>query len=76
MTESVTLAGVRPYDGGEPVDLVLRDGVIASMVPAGSTALECEVFEADARREAPGIWEQHVHFTQHVIRRHRDAERR
>ncbi|PVE98235.1 amidohydrolase family protein [Microbacterium sp. TPD7012] len=71
MTESVTLAGVRPYDGGEPVDLVLRDGAIASIAPAGAAAREGEVVEAAGRWVGPGLWDAHVHFTQYVNRRRR-----
>lgn len=71
MTESVTLAGVRPYDGGEPVDLVLRDGVIAAMAPAGTVPHVGEVVDADGRWVGPGLWDAHVHFTQYVNRRRR-----
>ncbi|MDQ0727786.1 putative amidohydrolase YtcJ [Microbacterium sp. W4I20] len=71
MTEPVTLAGVRPYDGGEPVDLVLRDGLIASITPAGAAPHEGEVVDAGGRWVGPGLWDAHVHFTQHVNRRRR-----
>ncbi|WP_223622917.1 amidohydrolase [Microbacterium sp. EST19A] len=71
MTETVTLTGARPFDGGEPVDLVLRDGIIASIAPAGAAAAEGEIVDADGRFIGPGFWDAHVHFTQHVIRRRR-----
>ena len=71
MTETVTLTGARPFDGGEPVDLVLRDGILSSIAPAGAAAPEGEVVAADGRWVGPGFWDAHVHFTQHVIRRRR-----
>ena len=71
MTDSVTLVGVRSYDGGEPVDIALHDGVIASITPTGAVAHSGEVVDADGRWVGPGLWDAHVHFTQHVIRRRR-----
>lgn len=71
MTEPLTLRHVRPFDAGEPVDLVLRDGVIAEVAPAGTAGAAGEVIDADGRWVGPGLWDAHVHFTQHVIRRRR-----
>ena len=71
MTEPLTLRGARPYDGGEPVDLVLRDGMIADIAPAGASTPAGEVVDVDGRWIGPGLWDSHVHFTQHVIRRRR-----
>lgn len=71
MSASVTLTAVRPYDGGEPVDLVLRDGLIAAVAPTGTVAAEGEVVAGDGRWIGPGLWDAHVHFTQHVVRRRR-----
>jgi predicted amidohydrolase YtcJ len=71
MTESLTLRDVRPYDGGEPVDVVVRAGVIDEIAPAGALAAVGEVVEAGGRWIGPGFWDAHVHFTQHVIRRRR-----
>lgn len=71
MTESLTLRGVRPYDGGAPIDVVVRDGLIAAVAPSGAVAARGEVVEADGRWIGPGFWDAHVHFTQHVIRRRR-----
>ena len=67
----VTLQNVRPYDGGEPVDVVMRDGLIARIAPARTTDAEGERVDADGRFIGPGLWDAHVHFTQHVIRRRR-----
>ena len=71
MTGSLTLRNVRPYDGGEPVDLVLRDGIIAAITPAGTAVHEGEVVDGEGRWVGPGLWDAHVHFTQHVNRRRR-----
>ncbi|ALX65963.1 amidohydrolase [Microbacterium sp. XT11] len=71
MTETLTLRGARRYDGGEPIDLLVRDGVIAELGPAGSVVPAGEVVDADGRWVGPGLWDAHVHFTQHVIRRRR-----
>jgi len=71
MTETLTLRGARRYDGGEPIDVVVRDGVIAELGPAGAVAPAGEVVDAGGRWIGPGLWDAHVHFTQHVIRRRR-----
>lgn len=71
MTETLTLRGARPYDGGDPIDVVVRDGLIAAIAPAGAAAPIGEVVEVDGRWIGPGLWDAHVHFTQHVIRRRR-----
>lgn len=63
---ALTLRSGRPY-GGEPVDVVVRDGLIASIVPAGSAPAEGEVVELDGRAIGPGLWDAHVHFSQWVI---------
>lgn len=71
MTDTLTLRGVRPYDGGAPVDVVVRDGLIAAIAPSGAVTPHGEVVEAHGRWIGPGFWDAHVHFTQHVIRRRR-----
>lgn len=65
-----TLRGGRPY-GKDPVDIVIRDGRIAEVVPAGTARTDGEVIDLDGRWIGPGLWDSHVHFTQHVIRRTR-----
>jgi predicted amidohydrolase YtcJ len=71
MTDTLTLRGVRPYGGAEPVDVVVRDGAIAQITPAGAADAAGEIVAADGRWVGPGLWDAHVHFTQHVIRRRR-----
>ncbi|MDF2989820.1 MAG: hypothetical protein K0S37_334 [Microbacterium sp.] len=63
---ALTLRSVRPYGGGDPVDVVVRDGLIAAIVPA-RTAAEGEVVDLDGRWIGPGLWDAHLHFTQWVI---------
>ncbi|MCR2824863.1 amidohydrolase [Microbacterium sp. zg.Y909] len=67
---SLTLRNARPY-GGEPVDIVIDDGVIAAIGPAGSVAPVGDVVDVAGRFVGPGLWDAHVHFTQWVIRRRR-----
>jgi predicted amidohydrolase YtcJ len=71
LRDSLTLRDVRAYDGGDPVDVVVRDGLIAAVEPAGGAPATGEVVDAEGRWIGPGLWDAHVHFTQHVIRRRR-----
>lgn len=71
MPESLTLRDVRPAGGGQPIDVILRDGLIAEIAPSGTLTPTGEIVEADGRWIGPGLWDGHVHFTQHVIRRRR-----
>jgi len=71
MPSALTLQNVRPYDGGEPLDVILRDGIIARIAPAGTVAVSGEAVDGGGRWIGPGLWDGHVHFTQHVIRRRR-----
>ncbi|WP_300264964.1 amidohydrolase family protein [Microbacterium sp.] len=70
MTESLTLRGARPY-GQEPVDIVVQDGLIAAIGPTGSVEAQGEIIDVSGRFVGPGFWDNHVHMTQHAIRRSR-----
>lgn len=70
MTEPITLRGARPY-GADPVDILVRDGLIAAIGPAGSVEAEGEIIDVSGRFVGPGLWDAHTHFTQHVIRQNR-----
>ena len=60
-----TLTDVRLAGGDpRPVDVVLEDGFIAEVRPAGSQPVEGEESAADGRWILPGLWDSHVHFTQ------------
>lgn len=67
----LTLRGARPYGQPEPVDIVVKDGAIAAIGPSGTVEPAGEVVDASGRWVGPGLWDNHVHFTQHVIRRSR-----
>ena len=67
----LTLTGARPYGTAEPVDVFIRDGMIDAVLPTGERAAEGEVVDVAGRWIGPGLWDAHVHFTQHVIRRRR-----
>ncbi|MCP2635426.1 amidohydrolase family protein [Microbacterium sp. HD4P20] len=70
-TPPVTLRNVRPYGAGEPVDIRIQAGVIAGVAPTGAVEAAGEVVDGGGRWVGPGLWDAHVHFTQHVIRRRR-----
>ena len=72
MTQSdLILGNARPYDGGDPVDIVVREGRIAAIVPAGAGEGSGERVDAGGRFVGPGMWDAHVHFTQWVITQRR-----
>ncbi|GAB6900604.1 amidohydrolase [Kineosporia succinea] len=63
------LRHARLLGSGDLVDVEVRDGRIA---PAGSvTGTGTEVIDLDGRWLAPGLWDNHVHFTQWVRARQR-----
>lgn len=56
------LRGARPL-GGEPADLLLADGVVADVGPAGSLAAgDAEVVDADGLVALPGLVDLHTHL--------------
>ncbi|WP_250548807.1 dihydroorotase [Pseudonocardia sp. H11422] len=56
------ITNARPYGEGDPVDLVVRDGVVAEM-GAGLTAPEgAETVDADGLVLLPGFVDLHVHL--------------
>lgn len=61
----VRLDGATP---SHPVDVVARDGRIAGIEPSGGAARHHPyVVEADGRWLSPGLWDQHVHFSQWAL---------
>lgn len=51
------------HPGEKPVDVVLEDGVIIAVVPAGTASHDGhEVIDLDERVIIPGLWDEHVHF--------------
>ena len=62
---SLVLAGARLPGSDRLVDLTVRDGSIASVYPAGVPGeRSLERIALDGRWLMPGLWDQHVHFTQ------------
>jgi dihydroorotase len=63
VSDPVTLLrGARPY-GGDPTDLLLRDGVIVEVGPAGSVgAAGADVVQADGLVALPGLVDLHTHL--------------
>src|SRR5699024_4615072 len=67
---SVLIRQVRPFDaatGGAPdapVDLRIRDGVIAELAAGLSPAPGEEVLDGGGALATPGLWDQHVHSGQ------------
>ncbi|NNU28741.1 dihydroorotase [Isoptericola sediminis] len=56
------LRGARPL-GGEPADVVLRDGVVAEITAAGAADTSgAEVVEADGQVLLPGLVDLHTHL--------------
>ncbi|NHC14025.1 dihydroorotase [Motilibacter deserti] len=56
------LRGARPY-GGDPVDLVLRDGAVAEAAAAGTaSAAGATVVDADGLVALPGLVDLHTHL--------------
>jgi predicted amidohydrolase YtcJ len=51
-----------------PRDVLLRDGLVAEILPAGAAG-PGELVDLDGRWLFPGLWDEHVHFTQWVLHR-------
>lgn len=58
---SVLITRARPY-GGEPVDLLLRDGVIREIGPDLSVPDDAELIDADGLIALPGFVDLHTHL--------------
>lgn len=67
---SLLLRDARTYGSSERHDILVRDGQITRIAPRG-TLSGGEVVDLDGRFVGPGLWDEHVHFTQWVIRRRR-----
>ena len=60
MSQTIVLRGVQPY-GEAAADLVIRDGVIAEVAPAGTGSGE-RVLEARQGDQAGGLVDLHTHL--------------
>ena len=64
------LRNAQLYGAQTPLDVVLRDGVISEVGPSGTCdASNTEVVDLEGRYVGPGLWDEHVHFTQWVTQR-------
>ncbi|MGH3826501.1 MAG: hypothetical protein ACRDQX_04905, partial [Pseudonocardiaceae bacterium] len=57
----LVVRGIRPYGAGEPVDLLVRDGVIAEL-GAGLDATGAEVLDGGGLVALPGLVDLHAHL--------------
>ena len=62
------ILNARPLGGHDPIDVTIAEGRIASIAPAGSvdpsTFADGEAVDLEGRWLLPGLWDEHVHFTQ------------
>lgn len=52
-------------------DLLLADGVVADVAPAGNLRVAGDAWDADGMWAVPGLWDHHVHMTPWAVRRSR-----
>lgn len=57
------LTGGRLRPGDDPVDIRLRDGLVAE-IGRGLTPFDAELHDAGGALAIPGLWDAHVHFGQ------------
>ncbi|MBV9163092.1 MAG: dihydroorotase [Pseudonocardiales bacterium] len=61
MSRPLRLRGIRPYGADDPVDLLLRDGVIAEL-GTGLDGTGAEVFDGGGLIALPGLVDLHAHL--------------
>lgn len=64
LLRDVRLVPVRTAAPPDPVSVRICDGVITDVAPRLEVGDGERVVEADGRWATPGLWDQHVHFTQ------------
>ena len=69
MTRAIRNA--RPLGGHEPIDLMVDDGVITGILPAGIETGGPDDLDLEGRFIMPGLWDEHVHLTQWAQHRRR-----
>ena len=62
MTADLFITGARPYGEGEPVDVVVRDGVVAEIGPGLTAPGGAETLDADGLVLLPGLVDLHTHL--------------
>lgn len=63
MSTDLLLRAVRLLGEPEPVSVLVRDGLVAAVAPDGTLSAG-EVRDLDGRWLLPGLWDEHVHFSQ------------
>ncbi|MBA4346162.1 MAG: amidohydrolase, partial [Microbacterium sp.] len=69
MTRAIRNA--RPLGGHDPIDLLIDDGVIVGITPAGTAPAALDDIDLEGRFIMPGLWDEHVHLTQWAQHRRR-----
>lgn len=74
MNEDLLLRSVRVAGPGrellpteEPVDILIRGGVIADIAPAGNLRVVVNELDGDGAWVIPGLWDHHVHTVQWAL---------
>lgn len=57
----------------EPVDIVIADGRIADIAPAGALRPTGAVLDAEGAWAVPGLWDNHVHTVQWALAAERES---
>jgi hypothetical protein len=65
------LTNARLLGDDERMDVRIEEGRITAIAPAGTARNSAETIDLDGRILAPGIWDEHVHFTQWTVQRSR-----
>ena len=70
----LVLAAVRQPGSGSPVNVHIRDGVVAGISPGGGPLPAQpgeQVIDCEGRYIIPGLWDEHVHMTQWAMHTNR-----
>ncbi|WP_423920143.1 amidohydrolase [Frigoribacterium sp. 2-23] len=72
MSPSIVLRNARLLGGDDLVDISVVEGRVAALSPAGEVDHgRVEALDLDARIVTPGLWDEHLHFTQWTTTRSR-----
>ena len=65
------IRNARPLGGHDPIDLIIDDGAISAILPAGIESAGPGDVDLEGRFIMPGLWDEHVHLTQWAQHRRR-----
>lgn len=65
-------AGSELLPTGDPVDLLIRDGIVVDIAPSGNLRHRGEVFDGEGCWAIPGLWDHHVHTVQWALAAQRE----